>query len=285
MRSQDEDENADNDEEVASMSRFDLTRRRFSNQARVMKRVMKRFHHHSIANAPISTEIKRSSPPRLLPQAEGNFRQQHYWRLVAAPLTLRFSPVSTWNRTNYPQPALALLQALPTVRLSGSLPLRAWGRTGALRHGLKLQETTNRETRRNKKGSPYQGDPENLTVALFPKIFFRHDLGMFVRRFDFTVPIPEQMRFDNLAQVFRQLIEQPIAPIDVNQCYARISFYIPDKLLHRKVLRNVSRNIATHKQNAPCGLTYCDLEVRNFGRTNANSTENLHPVKRQVEKS
>jgi len=47
-------------------------------EPRVMMRVMKRYHHPDTANAAISTEIKRSSPPRLLPQAEGNFRQQVY---------------------------------------------------------------------------------------------------------------------------------------------------------------------------------------------------------------
>ena len=85
---------------------------------RVMKWVMKRHHHSSIASAPISIEMKVSSPPRLLPQAEGNFRQQHLeavdcWRLR---WTLRFG---RFNRgTNkLPSACSSTCEPLPNVGL------------------------------------------------------------------------------------------------------------------------------------------------------------------------
>src|SRR5262249_9689917 len=85
---------------------------------RVMKRVMKPDHHPVIANASISTEMKVSSPPRLLPQAEGNFRQQHFqWQLTGGFANRFGSSASLAARTNYPQPAVAPASQLPSVGL------------------------------------------------------------------------------------------------------------------------------------------------------------------------
>src|SRR5262245_26776396 len=85
---------------------------------RVMKRVMKRLHHPSIASAPISIEMKVSSPPRLLPQAEGNFRQQHFlWQLTGGfAKALRFARF-TRGTNKLPSACCSTCEPLPSVGL------------------------------------------------------------------------------------------------------------------------------------------------------------------------
>jgi len=199
---------------------------------RVMKRVMKPLHPPSTATAPISIEMKVSSPPRLLPQAEGNFRQQHFlWQLTGGSAERFGSTASLAARTNYPQPAVAPASHCLSSG-AGSLTLRAWGRTGALRLIALTEEMRQVESTEIKKGSPVMGDPG--VVGRWASAFCALPHHCFVNC------ETSRDRLDRLALAVVQLTEESIEPVDVDQSYERIPLNARQEIFHGKFFWDVA---------------------------------------------
>jgi hypothetical protein len=201
---------------------------------RVMKRVMKRNHHLAIANAPISIEMKVSSPPRLLPQAEGNFRQQHFWQLTGGFAERFGSPASVAEQTNYPQPAVAPANHCLASGHAGSLTHRAWGRTkGAYEVVTRFKQPEGtRKGKRIKKGHSLRSDPAKklhegwrLVICVAPS-----RLCQYVANRVFRIQFPRGVAMTQRVKCCVKLIE-------IVQCYF---FWVPpsgaQKILYRKVI-------------------------------------------------
>ena len=201
---------------------------------RVMKRVMKPLHHPSHAIAPISIEMKVSSPPRLLPQAEGNFRQQHFlWQLTGGSAERFGSTASLAARTNYPQPAVAPASHCLSSG-AGSLTLRAWGRTGALRLITLRERIRALEPTRIKKGSPITVDPKFVKNRQSVRAALNHH-RLANRK-------SSRGRFDSLALTAVQLTKESVEPIDVYQRDAWIPLNGLHEIVHRELFRNVRKH-------------------------------------------
>ncbi|PYS25907.1 MAG: hypothetical protein DMF72_00180 [Acidobacteria bacterium] len=110
-----------------------------------------------------------------------------------------------------------------------------------------------------KKGSPDQDDPNNVKTArpatrVLQPLYFQESKTL-------------HLRLDSSALLLSQLVEQPVAPIDIDQRYVGIPSYISHKILHREILRNMFENKRSHlrKHSFPFTASLsCDLEVWNF---------------------
>jgi hypothetical protein len=241
---------------------------------RVMKRVMKPLHHPSHATAPISIEMKVSSPPRLLPQAEGNFRQQHFlWQLTGGSAERFGSTASLAARTNYPQPAVAPASHCLSSG-AGSLTLRAWGRTGALRLIALSKELGEVKSITNKKGPSLKDGPK----------FVKRRNGIFSTspHHDLRNRKASGDGLDGLSFGIIQLTKQSVKRVYVYQRNVWIPSKSSKEIFHRKLLGNVAiDSLRRHSYLAPYDDSRFSVwKLMNVKRTCLQLTENHNSVKR-----